>query len=178
MQISKITQPMSMKSATMFKSEPIKQPETTNTNEIKTPDNYGRAMVNFKAGTMPRVLSKQDKALIESLSDTLDLSRDKVLKLRQEFKTFLSENNYSSLNDVNFNNDKDFFEECEFIGNLTDRISKRMKLNESQEDALNLELVKRMDEKEGYIPGGKAYLKEMSNMEAFLTENANRHFAN
>ena len=53
-----------------------------------------------------------------------------------------------------------------------------MKLNESQEDALNLELVKRMDEKEGYIPGGKAYLKEMSNMEAFLTENANRHFAN
>ena len=177
MQISKITQPMSMKSATMFKSEPINQPETTDTKDIKTPDNYGRAMINFKAGSMPRILCKQDKAFIESLTDTLGLSKEKVLKLRQEFRAFLLENNYSSLYDVKFNDDKDFFKECEFIGNLTDRISKKMKLNESQEDALNLELVKRMDEKEEYIPGGKAYLKEMSNIEAFLTENANRFFA-
>ena len=39
-----------------------------------------------------------------------------------------------------------------------------------------MELVKRMDEKEDYIPGGKAYVQEMNMLDGFLKKNANKIF--
>ncbi len=178
MQISKITQPMFTKAPTMFKAEPMQGDVVEDkAQELKTPENYGRAMVNFKAGTATRILCKQDRALMETLSDTLGLTKDKALQLRQEFKSFLVDNNYKSLNDVKFGDDNEgFFAECEFVGNLTNRIAKKMKLNEIEEDALNMELVKRMDEKEDYIPGGKDYLKEMNMMDHFFRKNTDKIF--
>ena len=176
MQISKITQPIFPKAPTIFKAQAEQTtPEAGSNPQIS--DNYGRAMVNFKACTTPKILCKQDKALMETLSDTLNLTKEKATKLRQEFRTFLADNNYKSLNDVKFKDGNDgFFEECEFVGGLTDRISKKLKFNETEEDALNMELVKRMDEKEDYIPGGKAYVQEMNMLDGFLKKNANKIF--
>ena len=179
MQISKITQPMFTKAPIMFKSETAPQAEPVENKELPTAENYGRAMVNFKgAGVVPRrILCLQDKMLMETLTDTLALTKEKALELRKEFKIFLTENNYRSLNDVEFpKGDDGFIEECEFVGNLTDRLSKKIGLNETQEDALNMELVKRMDEKDNYIPGGKAYLKEMNMLDDFLKTNAQKLF--
>ena len=179
MQISKITQPMFTKAPIMFKAETAPQTKTVENKELPIAENYGRAMVNFKGGTAPtrRILSMQDKTLMETLSDTLALTKEKALELKKEFKTFLTENNYRSLNDVEFQKgDSGFIEECEFVGNLTDRLSKKIGLNETQEDALNMELVKRMDEKDNYIPGGKAYLKEMNMLDDFLKTNAQKIF--
>lgn len=179
MQISKITQPMFVKSPTMFKAETVTQTETIDNKELPVAENYGRAMVNFKGlGVAPRrFLSLQDKAFMETLSDTLALTKEKAFELRKEFKIFLTENNYRSLNDVEFQKGDDgFIEECEFVGNLTDRLSKKIGLNESQEDALNMELVKRMDEKDDYIPGGRAYLREMNMLDGFLKTNSQKIF--
>ena len=179
MQISKITQPMFTKAPIMFKSETAPQAEPVENKELPTAENYGRAMVNFKgAGVVPRrILCLQDKMLMETLTDTLALTKEKALELRKEFKIFLTENNYRSLNDVEFQNGDDgFIEECEFVGKITDRLSKKIGLNESQEDALNMELVKRMDEKDNYVPGGKAYLQEMNMLDGFLKKNANKIF--
>lgn len=177
MQISKIIQPMFTKTPIMFKSETVPQAETVGNKELPTAENYGRAMVNFKASASPRILCKQDKALMATLCDTLNLSKEKATKLRQEFRTFLADNNYKSLNDVKFKDGNDgFIEECEFVGNLTDRLSKKIGLNESQEDALNMELVKRMDEKDNYVPGGKAYLKEMNMLDESLKKNYQKIF--
>lgn len=180
MQISKITQPMMMKASVMFKAETAPQEETVDKKELPVAENYGRAMVNFKGGAAAptrRILSSQDRTLMETLSDTLALTKEKALELRKEFKKFLTENNYRSLNDVEFQKGDDgFIEECEFVGNLTDRLSKKIGLNESQEDALNMELVKRMDEKDNYVPGGKAYLKEMNMLDDFLKTNSQKLF--
>ena len=179
MQISKITQPMFTKATIMFKTETAPQAEPVENKELPTAENYGRAMVNFKGGTAStrRILSIQDRALMETLSDTLALTKEKALELKKEFKNFLIEKNYRSLNDVEFQKGDDgFIEECEFVGNLTDRLSKKIGLNETQEDALNMELVKRMDEKDNYIPGGKAYLKEMNMLDDFLKTNAQKLF--
>ncbi len=177
MQISKITQPMFAQKSIMLGTKAVTQPENANNVEIKTPENYGRAMINFKRSATPRVLSKQDKALMETLTDTLSLTKNKAIKLKQEFRTFLSEKNCKSLNDVSFDaNNKGFLDECEFIGSLTERISKKINLNEKEEDALNIELVKRLAEKENYVPGGKVYLEEMNSLEKFLEQNANEIF--
>ena len=179
MQISKITQPMFTKAPIMFKAETASQTETIENKELPIAENYGRAMVNFKGGTAPtrRILSIQDKKLMETLSNTLELTKEKASELKKEFRTFLIERNYRSLNDVEFQKGDDgFIEECEFVGNLTDRLSKKIGLNEYQEDALNMELVKRMDEKDNYVPGGTSYLKEMNMLDGFLTTNSQKVF--
>ena len=90
MQISKIIQPMFTKTPIMFKSETVPQAETVENKELPTAENYGRAMVNFKgAGVVPRrILCLQDKMLMETLSDTLALTKEKALELRKEFKNF------------------------------------------------------------------------------------------
>ena len=73
MQISKITQPIFPKAPTIFKAQAEQTTSEAGSNP-QIPDNYGRAMVNFKACATPRILCKQDKALMETLSDTLNLT--------------------------------------------------------------------------------------------------------
>lgn len=168
MQISKISQPMCCVQLSAVKAQPSLV-ETNSNSEMTIPDNYGRALVNFRGAG--QVLCKQDKVFLQTLGETLSLPKEKGRKLAQEFKAFLAENGVKSLNEVKFTyDDKGFNEECEFIGVLTKRISEKLGFNEKESDALNLELVKRMDEGEEYIPGGKAYLDEMQKLEKSLMD--------
>lgn len=170
MQISKISQPMFCAQSGAVKAQ--FSPIETNTNsEMTISDNYGRALVNFKGAR--QVLCKQDKVLLETLGETLNLTKEMGAKLTKEFKAFLAENGVKSLHEVEFTpDDKGFLEECEFIGDLTKRISEKMGLTEKESDVLNLELVKRMDEGVEYTPGGKAYVDEMHDLERILMEDS------
>ncbi len=174
MQISKISQPMfcSQMNGLKTQSTPV---ETQTNSEMIISDNYGRAMVNFRGAD--KLLFKQDEALLKTLGETLGLSKEKAIILKDEFSKFLKENNLKSLTEAKFaDNDKGFYEECEFIGELNRRITESLHLSENEDDVVNLELLKMSEEKENYVPGGQEYAKDMLAFDAYLKKEAKNLF--